>query len=223
MNIPKPLLPLGEVPVLEIVIQQLAANGFTRIALAINHLAPLFSALLGDGSRWGVKLEYYLEDEPLGTAGSLRLVRGFTENFLVMNGDLLTTLDYRALVGIHESRGAAATIACSQRQVKIDYGVLVSGDDGILSEYREKPTIDYSVSMGIYVLARESLALVPSSGKFDMPELMLALKNAGRPVLCHKSDCYWQDIGRFDDYQHASEDFTGNPGRFLPNPERAGA
>lgn len=216
MTIPKPLLPLGDVPVLEVVIAQLAAAGFDRVSLTLNHMAAVFTAQLGNGSRWGISLEYLLEEEPLGTAGSLRLVRDLPEHFLVMNGDLLTTVSYAGLMQAHKESGAAATISLSERQVIIDYGVIVPDANNRLSEYREKPVIHYSVSMGIYVLARSALEHIPPTGKFDMPDLMLALHRAGKTVYCPKSDCYWQDIGRFDDYQRASEDFVNDPERFLP-------
>ena len=216
MTIPKPLLPLGDVPVLEIVLRQLAAAGFHRVVLCLGHMAPLFSAMLGDGSRWGLKIETVLEDQPLGTAGALRLIPDLSENFLVMNGDLLTTLDYKELTEFHRSNRALATIAVNRRKVFIDYGVVVSDKSNRLSKYREKPTIHYAVSMGIYMLSRKALRLIPKEGRFDMPQLMSAVKDRFDGVYCYKTDCYWQDIGRFDDYQTASEDFTNDPARFLP-------
>lgn len=216
MTIPKPLLPLGDVPVLEIVIAQLAAAGFKRIVLCLGHMAPIFSAMVGNGSKWGVVIESVLEEEPLGTAGALRLVSEPGENFLVMNGDLLTTFDFAALTSFHRDRKAVATIAVNRRSVFIDYGVVVSDKSDRLAKYREKPSIHYAVSMGIYMLSRKALKLIPKKGRFDMPQLMLAAKERQNGVYCYKTDCYWQDIGRFDDYQSASEDFTKDPGRFLP-------
>lgn len=216
MTIPKPLLPLGDVPILEVVIRQLAAAGITRIVLTLGHMAHLFIATIGDGSRWGVTIEYCVEEEPLGTAGPLLLVNNLEPSFLVMNGDILTTLDYRVLVATHLEREAWGTIAVSQREVRIDYGVVVSNTDGLLRDYSEKPTIPYEVSMGINVLSELCLDFIPRNQKFDMPELMLAMQRAGKPVVCHKTDCYWQDIGRFDDYQRASEDFVNDPSKFLP-------
>lgn len=216
MTIPKPLLPLGDVPVLEIVIKQLAAGGFTRIVLCLGHMAPLFSAVIGDGSNWGVRIDTVLEEEPLGTAGALRLVKDPGENCLVMNGDLLTTIDFAALANFHRSNKALATIAVNKRNVFIDYGVVVSDASDRLTKYREKPTIHYAVSMGIYMLSRKALKLIPKTGRFDMPQLMSTVKQKHNGVFCFKTDCYWQDIGRFDDYQAASDDFTKEPGRFLP-------
>jgi NDP-mannose synthase len=221
MTIPKPLLPLGDVPVLEIVIKQLAAAGFTRIILCLGHMAPLFSAMLGDGSKWGVRIDTVLEEEPLGTAGALRLIDNPGESFLVMNGDLLTTIDFAALTSFHCHSKALATIAVNKRNVFIDYGVVISDKADRLTKYREKPTIHYAVSMGIYMLSKKALKLIPKRGRFDMPQLMSAVKQKHNAVFCYKTDCYWQDIGRFDDYQTASEDFTKEPDRFLPARQNA--
>lgn len=216
MTIPKPLLPLGDVPILEVVLRQLAHAGFQRVILTLGHMAPLFTSFFGDGARFGLRLEYAYEDEPLGTAGPLRQIEGIDSDFLVMNGDLLTKLPFRELLEVHRSRGAAATIAVSHREVKVDYGVVVADAQGQLAEYREKPTIPYDVSMGINVLSARALGFIPAGRPFDMPQLMLALKAAGHPVVLYQTACYWQDIGRFEDYQRASEDFTRNPGDFVP-------
>lgn len=221
MTIPKPLLPLGETPILEIVIEQLVAAGVSHIVLTLGHMAQIFMASIGDGTRWGVKVECILEHQPLGTAGSLRAVKNLEENFLVMNADLLTTIDYRALFQHHLRRKAWGTIALSKREVQIDYGVIRSTPEGLLEDYIEKPTIPYSVSMGINVLSRRCLDFIPASGKFDMPDLMLAMHRAGEVVACYETDCYWKDIGQFNDYQQASEDFVENPSLFIP--QRVGA
>ncbi len=169
----------------------------------------------GDGSRWNLQIEYMLEDQPLGTAGPLRQIAGLDENFLVMNGDLLTDIDYSALFSVHCERGSWGTIAVHRREVQIDYGVIEISPDGALDAYIEKPSIPYWVSMGINVLSRRALEFIPENAKFDMPELMLALRQAGKPVICFQTDCYWQDIGRFDDYQQASTDFDLNRSRFM--------
>jgi NDP-sugar pyrophosphorylase family protein len=186
------------------------------VVITLGHLAHLFSATVGDGSRFSIQVRYCREDEPLGTAGPLRLIPDLPEDFLVMNGDLLTTLDYRALVATHRARGAWGTIALHRRAVRVDYGVVESEPGGRLRDYVEKPTIPYAVSMGVNVLSRRSLEFIPAAGKFDMPQLLMALHRAGKPVYCVESDCYWQDIGRFDDYEQASADFAAEPGRFLP-------
>jgi len=216
ITIPKPLLPLGEVPILEVVMRQLEAAGVDRIVLTLGHMAHLFTAVLGDASRWRARIEYCVEDEPLGTAGALRVVNHPDETMLVMNGDVLTTLDYRELLAVHRDRQAWGTIAMSHREVKVDYGVVVSGADGTLTEYREKPVIQYDVSMGINVLSARCLEYVPRGAPFDMPDLMETMRRAGRTVICHRTESYWRDIGHFDDYVQASEDFAKDPGRFLP-------
>ena len=216
MTIPKPLLPLGDMPILEVVIRQLVHAGARRVVLTLGHMAPFFRTVLGDGSQWGIKLDYVYEDEPLGTAAPLRQIRDLNEDFLVMNGDLLTTLDFAELVRHHRARGAWGTIALSQRVVPIDYGVVESEDDGTLRRYVEKPNLPYEVSMGINVLSPRALQFIPETGRFDMPDLMLAIRDAGKPVYCYRTTSYWQDIGRLDDYQRASEDFSKDQGRFLP-------
>jgi NDP-sugar pyrophosphorylase family protein len=215
------LLPLGDVPILEVVLQQLAISGFNRVVLTLGHMAHLFVATIGNGQRWNLHIEYCREDEPLGTAGPLRLIEKLDENFLVMNGDLLTTLDYQALFNRHCMEKAWGTIALKRREVHIDYGVVETDSDGLLRSYIEKPKIPYWVSMGVNVLNRRCLDFIPREGKFDMPELMLAMRNNGKPVVCHLTDCYWQDIGRFDDYQKASDDFVNNPDRFISGSRQA--
>jgi NDP-sugar pyrophosphorylase family protein len=215
MNIPKPLLPLGDTPILEVVIRQLVSAGVERIVLTLAHMPYLFSAWIGDGKRFGARVEYTTEDSPRGTAGPLRFVPDLEDDFLVMNGDLLTTIDYAALVNEHRNRQAWGTIALSRREVKVDFGVVESDDRGALRAYIEKPTLPYAVSMGINVLNRGCLDFIPADRKFDIPDLMTAMQQAGKPVFCHSTECYWQDIGRFDDYQRASADFATDPARFL--------
>lgn len=217
MVIPKPLLPIGDLPIIEVVIRQIAAAGIKRIALMLGHMAQLFIATFGDGSRWGVNIEYYIEDEPLGTAGSLKMLKKPEKHLLVMNGDILTTLDYRRIVDYHDANNASGTIAVTLRKAHIDYGVIIKTKEGFLHEYREKPVLEYDVSMGINVLSSESLSFIPSENKFDIPHLMTALKSAGKRVACYQTDCYWQDIGRFEDYEQASADFVNDPKIFLPD------
>jgi NDP-sugar pyrophosphorylase family protein len=220
MTIPKPLLPLGDVPILDIVLRQLAADGFNRVVLTLGHMAPLFVAHFGDGSAYGIQIEYLRENEPLGTAGPLRELRDPPGDFLVMNGDLLTDLSYRALVDSHRKASAAGTISVAAREEKVDYGVIDMKPDGTFADYREKPVTPYYVSMGINVLSSRALSHIPPRGVFQMPDLMLALHRAGERVHCHRADAYWQDMGRFDDYARASEDFVKDPARFLPGAAR---
>lgn len=216
MMIPKPLLPLGDLPILEVILRQLGASGFTRVVLTLGHMAPLFRAHFGTGTDYGLTIDYLTEGEPLGTAAPLRQLRDLPPEFLVMNGDLLTDLSFAGLMQAHRESAAAATISVAARQEKVDYGVIDMAPDGTFVDYREKPVLPYYVSMGINVLSTRALRHIPPSGRFDMPDLMLALHRAGERVHCYRPDCYWQDIGRFDDYTRASEDFVTDPTRFLP-------
>lgn len=214
MSIPKPLLPLGDLPTIEIVLRQLAAQGFERVVITLGHLPELVRATLGDGERFGLRLDYEVETVPLGTAGALRLVQDLDDTFLVMNGDLLTTVDYAAVVRRQREGSSAATVVLARREVHIDYGVVHVTEDGLLDRYEEKPVLDYFVSTGIYALDRAAVAELPE-GRCDMPDLMNTLHGQGRGVTCHVTQAYWQDIGRFDDYQQASADFVADPDRFL--------
>lgn len=213
--IPKPLVPIGDMPILEVVLRQLKHYGFTEVVLAVSHLARLIEAFFGNGESLGLRISYSQEDRILGTAGPLRLVRDHDEDFLVMNGDLLTTIDFRAFFGFHKAKGGAATIACFKKEVKIDLGVLkLEGDE--FQDYIEKPTYYFDVSMGIYILNKRVIPHIPADRKFDMPELMLALQRAGEKIYCYSGDYDWLDIGRIDDYETAVEQFVARRDDYLP-------
>ena len=214
-NFPKPLVPIDDIPILEVVLRQLKKAGFTHIILAVNHLAELIMAFFGNGDKFGVKIEYSIEDEPLGTAGPLRIVNNLQENFLVMNGDLLTTIDYKNLYDDHCSANADATIASYKKDIKIDLGVLKT-EKGIFQDYIEKPTYSFEVSMGIYAMNRSVLEYIPLNKKFDLPELMLALHREKKHIKCYRGEYYWLDIGRVDDYDAANEIFKNKRDEFLP-------
>jgi len=214
--LPKPLMPIGEMPILEIVIRQLERHGFDDLTLAVGHLAELLMAYCGDGSKFNVKLGYSREEQPLGTAGPIALVPNLDDTFLVMNGDLLTTVDYGAMLKYHRKRGAVATIACYQRDVKIDLGVIEIGADNWVSNYIEKPTYRYSVSMGIYLFEPAILQYIKPNQRLDLPELMMNLMRDGRRVNVFNFDGYWLDIGRHDDYEKAIEEFSTHRKDFLP-------
>ena len=207
--IPKPLVPVGDLPILEIVLRQLRRSGVGRVTLAVNHLAQLIQAFFGDGSKLGLNIAYSVEDTPLGTAGPLRLIKKLDDNFLVMNGDLLTTIDYRGLFNRHVAEGAAATIATFQKKLKIDLGVLeVNGERFV--DYIEKPTYNFTVSMGIYAMNRRVIDYIPPDRPFDTPDLILALHKAGEKIVCYSGDYDWLDIGRIDDYEQAVGIFEAN-------------
>lgn len=214
---PKPLMPIGEMPILEVVLRQLKSFGFEKITLSVNHLADLIQTFFGDGSQLGLDISYCMEDEPLGTAGSLSLIENITDTFLVMNGDLLTTIDYTAMVRSHIDSNAAATIAVFPREVKIDFGVLELGSEGELLAYKEKPTYKYLVSMGVNVLNKSVFEFIPLGRYLDMPTLMMNLKKAGKFVKSFRSECEWLDIGRPDDYEQAIAEFQHSKNKYLRN------
>ncbi len=212
--IPKPLVPVGDLPILEIMLRQLRHHGVKRVTLAVNHLARLIEAFFGDGSRLNLDIKYSLEETPLGTAGPIRMIGNLDDDFLVMNGDLLTTIDYADLFRRHRASGAIATIATFKKEVKIDLGVLELDGEKFI-DYIEKPTYYFTVSMGIYALNRRVSHYIPEGEQFDMPDLILALHKAGEKVLCYSGDYDWLDIGRLDDYEHAVTVFEANRGAYL--------
>src|SRR5438105_12806866 len=168
--LPKPLMPVGDMPVLEILLRRLARSGLTTVHLAVGHLAELIEAYFGNGDRFGVELRYWRELEPLGTAGPLAEIETDSERLLVMNGDLLTTLDFRELLDAHAASGAAATVGIHRREVPIDFGVAKLDGTRIVG-FEEKPTLAYEVSMGVYAFEREAVKLVPARRHFDFPDL----------------------------------------------------
>lgn len=213
--LPKPLMPIGEMPILEIVIRQLALHGFKDLTLAVGYLAELLMAYCGDGGKFGVNIQYSREEQPLGTAGPISLVPDLNDTFLVMNGDLLTTIDYSDMLRNHRERGALATIACFQRDVKIDLGVIEVDAENWVANYIEKPTYHYSVSMGIYLFEPVVLNYIPKNQRLDLPDLVKLLMKDGKPVNVYNFDGYWLDIGRHDDYEKAMEEFSINRQKFL--------
>ena len=215
--LPKPLVPIGDVPVLEILLRRLRSYKLANLTICTGHLAALIQAYFGDGSRFGVKLSYTQEEKPLGTAGPVRLVEGLGDPFLVMNGDLLTSLDIAALLQQHKANQADATIAIYPREVKIDFGVLDVGPDGLLKQYREKPQYDFNVSMGVYVFQRWVRDLIEPDERVDIPELIARIQAKDGRVACYRTNCYWLDIGRPDDYAQAQEEFERDPSFFLPD------
>jgi NDP-sugar pyrophosphorylase family protein len=224
--LPKPLMPIGDRAILDVVVRQLESHGYRRLTFAVGYLAHLVKAVFGDGSAWGVTIEYHEEEQPLGTAGPLALVNGLDETFLAMNGDVLTTLDYGELFELHRRAGNAMTIATHRRTVRTEYGVLhLDGSRGGTSRvtgYEEKPTLEYTVSMGVYVIEPAALEHIPAGERFDIPDLVLALLSAGEPVGAHLFEGYWLDIGRHDDYEQALSDYEQILPRLLTPSDAAG-
>ncbi len=214
--LPKPLMPIGDRPILDIVIQQLRHHGFTDITLAVGYLAELLMAYFGKGERLGVKITYSREEKPLGTAGPLSLIPDLTDRFLLMNGDVLTALDYSDMLIHHQAGGSIATVAIYPRDVKIDLGVVEYDDQCRLTNYTEKPTHHYRVSMGVYVFEPGVLDFIHPNERLDLPDLMKRLMAAGETVNCYPYDGYWLDIGRPDDYQQAVADFEQLADELLP-------
>ena len=208
--LPKPLMPVGDRAILEILLRQLGDAGFDDVTLAVGHLAHLIRAVLGNGRSNGTSIRYHSEKRALGTAGPLASIPDLDGTFLMLNGDVLTTLDFREFVAAHVAAGNVLTIATHRRTVRTDYGVLhtdgAAGPVGRVVGYEEKPELSYSVSMGVYALEPEAIEHVPAGRYYDLPDLVLALLDAGAPVGSYPFDGYWLDIGREDDYRRAQAD-----------------
>jgi NDP-mannose synthase len=215
--LPKPLVPIGEeYAILDIILQQLQAYGFTRVTLAIGHLSSLIRAFVGDGSRWNLTVDYSEEESPLSTIGPmLTFLDQLPEHFLVMNGDVLTDLNYVALLDHHVTCEAPLTIATYQRKVKIDFGTLET-DQGRIIRFVEKPTLSYGVSMGVYAMSRKTLAPYPKNVPFGLDDLVLDLLSRGEKPAAYEFDGYWLDIGRPDDYDEANRSFEARRSVLLP-------
>jgi NDP-sugar pyrophosphorylase family protein len=209
-------MPIGEYPILEVLIRQLAHHDFKRITLAVNHQAEIIKAFCGDGSRWNVNLDYSLETKPLSTIGPLRLIPDLPEQFLLLNGDVLTDLDFAGFFTRHAASGAMYTISAHNRMHKIDYGVLNIDLNSRLTGFQEKPTASYLVSMGVYALSRKVLDLVPEGSPFGFDDLMLAMLNNKWPVQVEPHNGLWLDIGRPDDYSLAIDTFEQQRRKLLP-------
>lgn len=213
--LPKPLMPIGEYPILEVIIRQLVAAGFDHITLAVNHQAEIIKAFFGDGQRWNILIDYSLENQPLGTMGPLKLIDDLPDHTLVMNGDILTDLDFAAFHDAHVAANSVFTISTAQRNQLIDYGVLDISDDGTLCGFKEKPKVSYDVSMGVYMVSRRALERVPTGRAYGFDSLMLDFLASGIPATTRRFDGYWLDIGRPDDYMLAIEEFEHFKEKFL--------
>jgi len=216
VSIPKPLVPLGEVPIIEIVLRQLVKHGVTRAHLALGYLAELLMAYFSQvDHRLDLELIYSIEEAPLGTVGPLSKMEDLGETFLALNGDVLTTLPFSDLVAFHRRSGCIATFAVKNRSVPVNFGVVEISDDGRIVGHQEKPDLHLNVGMGVCVFERDVAGFIPEGVRFDIPDLVHALLEAGESLAAYVSDDYWMDIGRPEDYAQAQEDFTVGPERFL--------
>jgi len=214
--LPKPLMPIGDYSILEVILRQLKTCGFKKVTICTGYLSELIRAYLDSNNTLGLEIGYTHEETPLGTIGPLRLIEDLDDTFLVMNGDILTDLNYRALINAHVQNRAIATIATYQRDVNIDFGVLEKNPDNKIVAFREKPNYHFDVSMGIYVFSKKILDYVPVNTPFGFDQLMYLLTERNEAVYSFPHTGYWLDIGRPDDFAHAIEEFEHNKDRFLP-------
>jgi NDP-sugar pyrophosphorylase family protein len=208
--IPKPLVPIGGKPILEIIIRQLQNLGFKSITLAVGYMADLIRAYFGDGANFGVKIDYSYEEAPLGTAGPLALINGLNETFLVMNADVLTNLNYQELVRYHRAHRGIATIGAYERETRIDLGVIIKNGGKRIKDYVEKPTKKFLVSMGVYVFEPQILEFINGHGYIDFPDLIKLLLKDDLPVNFYPFQGYWLDIGRHEDYAKAQAEYENS-------------
>jgi NDP-sugar pyrophosphorylase family protein len=212
--LPKPLMPIGDMPILEVLLRQMKRAGVEEVILTVGHLAELLEAFFKDGQKFGVRIRYSIEDTPLGTAGPLAMVGGVEDTFLVCNGDVLTTLDIRDLMRFHLEQGGVATIAMHHREVKVNLGVIQMNGGHEITGYQEKPDLEYMVSMGIYVFEPRVIDYIEPNSYLDFPDLILRLLAAGEKVYGFPYDGYWQDLGNPEDYQQAQQDFSTMQAQF---------
>lgn len=214
--LPKPMMPVGDHAILEVLLKQLSHSGVKEVVLTVGHLAHVMQAYFLDGQQYGLNISYSVESQPMGTAGPLNLVDSLDETFLVCNGDVLTLLDVNDLIKFHREQGAACTIASHLRTHKINLGVLEdNGQPNRVARYIEKPTLDFRVSMGIYVFEPKVINYIPRGVYYDFPTLVQDLLAANEIVVSYPYSGYWRDLGDYEDYMAAIEDFETMRGQFL--------
>jgi NDP-mannose synthase len=214
--LPKPLMPIGDIPILEIVVKQLKYYGCNRMILAVGHLKELLKAFFNDGKKWDMEIKYSYEDKPMGTAGPLKLINPneIEDNFIVMNGDVLTDLNYGEFFEYHKTNNALCTIATYKKPVKINLGVLELENHDVVN-YIEKPVLNYTVSMGVYAFKKETLNYIPADAFFDFPDLIKKLIKENKKVMGYHFNNQWLDIGTPSDFEIANEVFENNKNIFL--------
>ncbi len=218
--LPKPLLPLGELPILEILIRQLKYYGLTHILISTGYLAELIESYFGKGDKWGVCIRYVREGKPLGTAGALKLATHTENNFLVLNGDVFTDMNFAAFLKWHIHQKALASIVIKERKIKGDFGVVEVGANHELKAYDEKPEHKSFLSIGVNALNIRAKNFIETGEHVGMPDLMLRIKKAKQKVCCYKIKDMWLDLGRFEDLEHAQELFARNKKKFIPGDKR---
>jgi len=218
--LPKPLMPIDDMPIVEILLRQMKRAGIEEVVLTVGYLAEFLRLFFQDGERLGLDISYSLEERPLGTAGPLTLVDGLDDTFLVTNGDVLTNMPLGGLIAYHREQGGVATIAMQQREVNVDLGVIQLNGDAEVDDYIEKPTYDFMVSMGVYIFEPRVLRYIPHNEYLDFPDLVKSLLDAGEKVVGFPFDGYWKDLGRPDDYEQAVADFTEMRSEFLPEEDQ---
>lgn len=215
---PKPLAPIGDVPIIDIVLRQLRWHGIREVTISVGYLGELIQAYFATrGGVPGLDITYVREDTPLGTAGPLALLDNRDEDILVINGDVLSDFAYSDLIAFHLEKRPALSIAVHHREVNIDLGVVDFAADGVVTGFSEKPSIEYHCSMGINLYSARALQAITPGEQLDFPDLALRLIERGEEVLAYRTDCYWMDIGRRDDYDRAIEEFPSMRDRLLPD------
>jgi len=209
--IPKPLLPIGEKSILEIIMEGLKSSGCDEIVIATNYKSDLFEKYLSSTfSKLGIKVTISKEEEPLGTAGPIKLVRHlFKEPFIVINGDILTSLDFRKIVETHKRTNAKLTVGTKEINTPLQYGMIESKDGSIIDNVIEKPNLTHEINAGIYVMNPELIDMIPE-GKYNMTDLIKEMLQRGIRVAKHKIEEYWLDIGHMDAYQKAQKDINNS-------------
>jgi NDP-mannose synthase len=213
--LPKPLMPLHDRPIIEVILRQLVAAGIDAISISVGHLGGLIEAWVRGVGNFGVPISFLYEDVPLGTAGALKQAAPEEGSFIALNGDILTTLSFSALAEAHARSGTIATVAVNERQVNIEYGVVHRDSSQRLIGLDEKPTIRYTVSMGVYAFSTRVADYIEVRERIDFPDLLLRMLEAGEHVAVFSFDGYWRDIGNRDDYAAAVDDFGAAPERFI--------
>lgn len=214
-NVPKPMLTIMGYPVLEIIIRQLRHEGFREVVIAVNHLKQEIQEYFENGKKWDIKISYSEEDDPLGTAGPLKKIKNLRDDFLVVNGDILTDLRFSDFFLLHRKSGSLCTVASYAMPFSVDFGVLKIDQNNELTDYLEKPQFYYDISMGVYGVNKKILDYTPQDERFDMPHLIKKLIENNEKVTGYPHEGHWFDIGSSNDYKQAENAFKQHKSNFL--------